>query len=209
MFSELEETEIFITLENARPLISAWQVRFAAIDGTTISTSSTSASTTGLLTSGSSTIGDKSTVPSGSPADSPSSGSESTGGAVASEASGSQGSQGSQERRVDSQTAMLANVADVNLLIGKLSLEGTPSPAEFKHSPETALSLLEGCCRMAPGAMGGEMILLSISTTRRRMSCSDSIAELEVGIFWLGKFWLGTVGKKRGYLLMIWKKLTG
>ncbi|GMH41762.1 hypothetical protein BSKO_09672 [Bryopsis sp. KO-2023] len=128
------------------PLIPARRVRFAATDGTPTSTSTTSPPTTASSTTGSSITGDESTVPSGGcpvgTPDSPSSVSGSSSGEAASDTS-----QGTQERRVDSQTAMLANVVDVNLLIGELSLEGTTGPAGFEHSPETALSLLEGCCR--------------------------------------------------------------
>ncbi|GMH41767.1 hypothetical protein BSKO_09677 [Bryopsis sp. KO-2023] len=132
------------------PLIPARRVRFADTHGTPTSTSNISPPTTESSTTGLSITGDESTVPSGgcpvgTIPDSPSSVSgSSSGGEVGSEASGSQGSQ---ERRVDSQMAMLANVADVNLLISKLSLEGTWSPAELEYSPENALSLLEGCCR--------------------------------------------------------------
>ncbi|GMH41697.1 hypothetical protein BSKO_09607 [Bryopsis sp. KO-2023] len=118
-------------------LIPARHVTFAGTDGSPKSTSSTS---TGSLTSGPSSIGAEDTMPSGSPPDSPSS--ESSGGA--SEASTSQGTELARE---DSQSAKLANVVDVNLLIGKLSLEGTWSPDAIHHSPETALTLLEGCCR--------------------------------------------------------------
>ncbi|GMH45370.1 hypothetical protein BSKO_13327 [Bryopsis sp. KO-2023] len=64
--------------------------------------------------------------------------------------------QETQQRRVqDSETARLANVVDLNQLIGELSLEGMRSevagvaagPGHYEGNPAASLELLQACCR--------------------------------------------------------------